>query len=101
MGNGYSILGGFHEGFTPTSGGADPESADNMEIGVRYGNDNSSIEAIYYNTDYANMFGECRAASSGVSLKDAQLEIPSMLEMPPSQDLNSHTIPVGSPLAAI
>ena len=66
MGNGYSILGGFHEGFTPTSGGADPESADNMEIGVRYGNDNSSIEAIYYNTDYANMFGECRAASSGV-----------------------------------
>ena len=29
-----SIFFGFHEGFTPTSGGADPEEADNMEMGI-------------------------------------------------------------------
>tara|TARA_B110000438_G_C15820488_1_gene654195 strand:+ start:2588 stop:4768 length:2181 start_codon:yes stop_codon:yes gene_type:complete len=64
--NGFAIFGGFHEGFTPTTGGADPESADNIEIGVRYANDNLSIEIIRFDTDYANMFGECRASSSGV-----------------------------------
>ena len=66
MGNGYSMIGGYHEGFTPTSGGADPESADNLEIGARYADENTSFEVIYFNTDYANMFGECRASSSGV-----------------------------------
>tara|TARA_B100001123_G_scaffold180076_1_gene206294 strand:+ start:936 stop:3137 length:2202 start_codon:yes stop_codon:yes gene_type:complete len=66
MGNGYSMIGGYHEGFTPTSGGADPESADNLEIGARYADNSSSFEVIYFNTDYANMFGECRASSSGV-----------------------------------
>ena len=64
--NGYSIFGGFHEGFTPTTGGADPESADNLEIGLRYSNNNSTFEIIRFDTDYANMFGECRASSSGV-----------------------------------
>ena len=66
LGDGYSILGGYHEGFTPTSGGADPESADNLELGFRYAGDASAFEVIYFNTDYANMFGECRASSSGV-----------------------------------
>ena len=53
---------GFHEGFTPTGGGADPEEADNLEIGLRYTNDNTYMEAIYFDTDYQNMFGECTAS---------------------------------------
>jgi Fe(3+) dicitrate transport protein len=53
---------GFHEGFTPTSGGADPEQADNLEMGVRYTNEKTFIEAVYFDTDYQNMFGECTAS---------------------------------------
>ena len=53
---------GFHEGFTPTGGGADPEEADNMEMGVRYVKDNTYFEVVYFNTDYQNMFGECTAS---------------------------------------
>jgi Fe(3+) dicitrate transport protein len=53
---------GFHEGFTPTGGGADPEEADNLEMGVRYSDDNSYFEAVYFDTDYQNMFGECTAS---------------------------------------
>ena len=53
---------GFHEGFTPTGGGADPEQADNLEMGVRYSDDNSYFEAVYFDTDYQNMFGECTAS---------------------------------------
>jgi len=53
---------GFHEGFTPTSGGADPEQADNVEMGVRYTNEKTFIEAVYFDTDYQNMFGECTAS---------------------------------------
>jgi Fe(3+) dicitrate transport protein len=53
---------GFHEGFTPTGGGADPEEADNLEIGVRYSDEDSYFEAVYFDTDYQNMFGECTAS---------------------------------------
>ena len=53
---------GFHEGFTPTGGGADPEQADNLEMGVRYSNDSTYMEAVYFDTDYQNMFGECTAS---------------------------------------
>jgi Fe(3+) dicitrate transport protein len=53
---------GFHEGFTPTGGGADPEEADNLEMGLRYVNDNTFLEAVYFDTDYQNMFGECTAS---------------------------------------
>ena len=53
---------GFHEGFTPTGGGADPEQADNLEMGIRYSDDNSYFEAVYFDTDYQNMFGECTAS---------------------------------------
>ena len=61
-----SIYGGFHEGFTPTSGGADPEKADNSEIGVRYASGDTFIDVGYFNTDYQNMFGSC-TASGGAS----------------------------------
>ena len=53
---------GFHEGFTPTGGGADPEEADNIEMGVRYSEGNTYMEAVYFDTDYQNMFGECTAS---------------------------------------
>ena len=53
---------GFHEGFTPTGGGADPEEADNVEMGVRYAQDEMYFEAVYFDTDYQNMFGECTAS---------------------------------------
>ncbi len=53
---------GFHEGFTPTGGGADPEEADNIEMGVRYSDGSTYMEAVYFDTDYQNMFGECTAS---------------------------------------
>ena len=53
---------GFHEGFTPTGGGANPEEADNIEMGVRYSEGNTYMEAVYFDTDYQNMFGECTAS---------------------------------------
>ena len=53
---------GFHEGFTPTAGGANPEEADNLEMGVRYVKDNTYFEVVYFDTDYQNMFGECTAS---------------------------------------
>ena len=39
-----------------------PEQADNLEMGVRYSDDNSYFEAVYFDTDYQNMFGECTAS---------------------------------------
>ena len=50
---------GFHQGFTPTSGGADPEQANNIEVGVRHVKDSTFVEFLYFKTDYQNMFGSC------------------------------------------
>ena len=66
-----SVYGGFHEGFTPTSGGADPEKADNSEIGVRYASGATFIDVGYFNTDYQNMFGSCTA--SGGALGECEI----------------------------
>ena len=62
MNDNTQLFFGFHEGFTPTGGGADPEQADNLEMGVRYSNDSTFVEAVYFDTDYQNMFGECTAS---------------------------------------
>ena len=62
MNDNTQLFFGFHEGFTPTGGGADPEEADNLELGVRYIKDNTYMEAVYFDTDYQNMFGECTAS---------------------------------------
>ena len=61
-----SIFLGFHEGFTPTSGGADPEEADNMELGMRYIQGSTFVELVYFDTDYQNMFGSCTASGGAV-----------------------------------
>ena len=66
MNGSTSIFLGFHEGFTPTSGGADPEEADNMELGVRYIQDTTFVELVYFDTDYQNMFGSCTASGGAV-----------------------------------
>ena len=61
-----SLFAGLYEGFTPTGGDADPERADNMEIGLRYANgDRLRVEATLFNSDYGNIVGECRNANQG------------------------------------
>ena len=66
-----SIYAGFNDGFTPTGGGADPEKADNTELGVRYDNGNTYIDVGYFQTDYKNMFGSCTA--SGGATGDCEI----------------------------
>ena len=66
-----SLFLGFHEGFTPTSGGADPEEADNMELGVRYILESTFVELVYFDTDYQNMFGSC--AESGGAVGECEI----------------------------
>ena len=61
-----SLFFGFHEGFTPTSGGADPEQADSMEGGVRYVKNSTFVELLYFSTDYQNMLGSCTASGGAV-----------------------------------
>jgi len=61
-----SVFIGFHEGFTPTNGGADPEEADNMELGIRYIQGSTFVELVYFDTDYQNMFGSCTASGGAV-----------------------------------
>jgi Fe(3+) dicitrate transport protein len=58
----FTVYAGFNEGFTPTSGGADPEQADSTELGVRYSSGPSFVDIAYFNTDYQNMFGSCTAS---------------------------------------
>ena len=65
-----SLFIGFHEGFTPTGGGADSEEADNLELGVRYVTEDTFAEFIVFNTDYANMFGTCTASGGAVGSCD-------------------------------
>ena len=57
---------GFNEGFTPTSGGADPEEAESTEFGIRYSSGASFVDFGYFSTDYQNMFGSCTASGGAV-----------------------------------
>ena len=65
-----SVFIGFHEGFTPTGGGADSEEADNLELGVRYVAEDIFAEFVVFNTDYTNMFGTCTASGGAVGSCD-------------------------------
>lgn len=56
---------GLHQGFSPTRGGADSETADNFEAGVRWGDDRLQIEAAFFESHYNNIVGECRNSSQG------------------------------------
>ena len=43
--------------------GADPEEADNMELGVRYSEGTTNIEAFYFASDYSRLAAECTLVS--------------------------------------
>ena len=57
-----TLVAGFHEGMTPMFG-ADPEEADNMELGVRYSEGTTNIEAFYFASDYSRLAAECTLVS--------------------------------------
>ena len=56
------LVAGFHQGMTPMFG-ADPEEADNMELGLRYSEGSSNIEAFYFESDYSRLAAECTLVS--------------------------------------
>ena len=57
-----TLVAGFHEGMTPMFG-ADPEEADNMELGVRYSEGTTNVEAFYFASDYSRLAAECTLVS--------------------------------------
>ena len=56
------LVAGFHQGMTPMFG-ADPEEADNMELGLRYSEGSTNIEAFYFESDYSRLAAECTLVS--------------------------------------
>ena len=57
-----TLVAGFYEGMTPMFG-ADPEEADNMELGVRYSEGTTNVEAFYFASDYSRLAAECTLVS--------------------------------------
>ena len=57
-----TLVAGFHGGMTPMFG-ADPEEADNTELGVRYSSGTTNIEAFYFASDYSRLAAECTLVS--------------------------------------
>ena len=64
MNENLKLVVGFHQGMSPVFGG-DAEEADNMELGFRYSKDASTLEVMYFSSDYANLVGECKNSSGG------------------------------------
>jgi Fe(3+) dicitrate transport protein len=62
LSNTTTLVAGFHEGMTPMFG-ADPEEADNMELGVRYSEGTTNIEVFYFASDYSRLAAECTLVS--------------------------------------
>ena len=58
------LVAGFHEGMTAMFG-TDPEKADNMELGLRYSKDNTSLETFYFESDYKNLKAVCKNSQGG------------------------------------
>jgi Fe(3+) dicitrate transport protein len=56
------LVAGFHEGMTPMFG-AEPEKADNMELGMRYTDGTTNVEAFYFLSEYSNLSAECTLVS--------------------------------------
>ncbi len=57
-----TLVAGFHEGMTPMFG-ADPEEADNMELGFRYSEGTTNVEAFFFESDYSRLAAECTLVS--------------------------------------
>ena len=76
LSNGSQVFFGYHQGFSPTTGDAKPETADSMELGWsgEIGNTSGSgfvpsvinMQAVYFNTDYQNIVGTCTNSASGI-----------------------------------
>lgn len=62
---GLELFAGLHQGFSPARGGADPETADNFEIGTRFSRNQLQIEGTLFESDYTNIVGECRNSNQG------------------------------------
>ena len=64
----FSLVAGVHKGFTAPSNspGVREEEAVNTELGFRFRNELTAFEVIAFQSDYANLLGEC-TASSGAS----------------------------------
>ena len=58
------LVAGFHQGMSPVFNG-DAEEADNMELGFRYNKKTTSVEVIYFASDYVNLVAECKNSSGG------------------------------------
>ena len=64
-----TLVAGFHGGMTPMFG-ADPEEADNTELGVRYSDGTTNIEAFYFASDYSRLAAECTLVSGAACNAD-------------------------------
>ena len=64
-----TLVAGFHEGMTPMFG-ADPEEADNTELGIRYSDGATNIEMFYFASEYSNLAAECTLVSGAACNAD-------------------------------
>ncbi len=64
-----TLVAGFHEGMTPMFG-ADPEEADNTELGIRYSQGTTDIEVFYFSSEYSNLAAECTLVSGAACNAD-------------------------------
>ena len=64
-----TLVAGFHEGMTPMFG-ADPEEADNTELGIRYSEGTTDIELFYFSSEYSNLAAECTLVSGAACNAD-------------------------------
>ena len=64
-----TLVAGFHEGMTPMFG-ADPEEADNTELGIRYSDGATNIELFYFSSEYSNLAAECTLVSGAACNAD-------------------------------
>ena len=64
-----TLVAGFHEGMTPMFG-ADPEEADNTELGIRYSKGTTDIEVFYFSSEYSNLAAECTLVSGAACNAD-------------------------------
>lgn len=61
----FSLVAGVHKGFTAPSNspGVREEEAVNTELGFRFKDELAAFEVIAFQSDYANLLGECTASS--------------------------------------
>ena len=64
-----TLVAGFHEGMTPMFG-ADPEEADNSELGLRYSDGAGDVEIFYFSSEYSNLAAECTLVSGAACNPD-------------------------------